>query len=169
MTSIVLLSPPCPELQQMKLSLWILACKAPYDVAPIFYKDQPWTSSHGFPPADPVFWLFQEHSRLVSTTAFFFISFFLFGCAGSSLPLGLFSTWDKQGQLSNWNGWASHCRAQTLGWEASVLVLHGLSSFDARALSSCGCTGLVALQRVESSRTREGTDVSCIVRQILYH
>ena len=48
-------------------------------------------------------------------------------------------------------------------------MLHGLSSFDARALSSCGCTGLVALQRVESSQTREGTDVSCIVRQILYH
>ena len=36
-------------------------------------------------------------------------------------------------------------------------------------LSSCGTLGLVALRHVGSFRTRDGTIVPCIYRQILYH
>ena len=38
---------------------------------------------------------------------FFLIILFIFGCAGSSLLHGLFSSYREQGLLSSYSGWAS--------------------------------------------------------------
>ena len=70
-------------------------------------------------------------------------------------------------RLSPVTAWAFHfcgfsCyRAQILDTWASVVT--------ACRLSSCGHTGLVAPQHVESSLTRNWTHVPCIGRQILIH
>ena len=72
----------------------------------------------------------------------FIYSLFIFGCAGSSLLRGLFSSCSEWGLLSSCSVWASHCV--------------GFSCCGARALgyrlNSCG---LVALQHMEP---RSGTE-----------
>ena len=57
---------------------------------------------------------------IFSYTQTVFISLFIFGCAGSSLLHGLFSSCSKQQLFSRCSAWASHCsgfscEAQTLG------------------------------------------------------
>ena len=76
------------------------------------------------------------------------------------------------------SAWASHCggfsccRARALGAQASVVVVHGLSSCGSWALehrlSSCG-TRAVVPWHVGSSWTRDRICVPCIGRQILNH
>ena len=114
-----------------------------------------------------------------SLSPFTFCSFFLSGCAGSSLLRGLFSSCRERGLLSSCGPWASHLSgfpwggAQALGcpgfgccsrWtqqlrlpgsraQALVVVANGLS---------CS-TACVVFPNQGSSR------VSCIGRWILYH
>ena len=72
---------------------------------------------------------------------FFFINIhvFIFGGAGSSLLLRLFSSCDEKGLLCSCGLWASHshgffgCRARALGAWASVVATCGLSSCGTRA------------------------------------
>ena len=99
-------------------------------------------------------------------------SFFsFFGCAGSLLLRGLFSSCGKWGLLFSCSAQASHCsgfsccRAWALRARASVGVAPGLWSTG----SVVWHTGLVAPRCVGSSRTRNGIRVSCIGRWILYH
>ena len=73
--------------------------------------------------------------------------FFFFGCAGSSLPRGLFSSFREWGLLSSCTR-ATYCdgfvcsEAQAAGHMASVLSAHGLSSCHSQILehrlNSCG-------------------------------
>ena len=64
-----------------------------------------------------------------------FVCLFIFGCAGYSLVLGLFSSFGEWELLSRCNeGWASHCGCfslQSTGSRASVVVAHGLSCSEA--------------------------------------
>ena len=66
--------------------------------------------------------------------------FFFFGCAGSWLLQGLFSSCREQGLFSSGSVWASHCsgfswcEAWALGARASVLGAHGLPSCSSWAL-----------------------------------
>ena len=76
---------------------------------------------------------------------------FIFGCAGSFLLCGLFSSFSKKrilsscsAQASHWDGF-SHCRAQSLGGMGSVVVAARLYSTDSvvivlrlRCSVSCG-------------------------------
>ena len=70
----------------------------------------------------------------IASDSFSFLKFYLFiyGCAGSSLLLRLFSGWSKQGLLSSWGAWASHCRgfsgcgAEALGCMDSIVAAPGL-------------------------------------------
>ena len=57
---------------------------------------------------------------------------------------------------------------QSTGSRARGLSRYGSRVLDHR-LRGCGAWGLAALQRAESSRTRDKTSVSSIGRQILYH
>ena len=62
------------------------------------------------------------------------------------------------------------CRLLIAG--VSLVVKRALSGYSSRALEHrlrSWCTGLVAQQHVGSSGTRDGTQISCIGRQILYH
>ena len=54
------------------------------------------------------------------------------------------------------------------GVQASVVAAHGLGTCASLALE-LRCTGLVALQHVGSSQTRDQTCVTCIGWQILNH
>ena len=67
----------------------------------------------------------------------------------------------------------SCCGAWALGARASVVIAHGLSSCGSQAsraqAQQLWCMGLVALQHVGSSRTRDRTRVPCIGRRILNH
>ena len=96
--------------------------------------------------------------------------FFFFGCAGSLLLQGLFSSCGKQGLLPSCSVWASHysgfscCRVQSLGQRASVVVVRELES-----TGSLWRKGLVAPGHMGSSQTRDRIRVSCIGRQLLYH
>ena len=62
------------------------------------------------------------------------IILFIFGCAGSSLLPGLFSSCCEWGLLSSCGAWASYgcgfscCRARLQGMWASAVAAHGLSS-----------------------------------------
>lgn len=68
---------------------------------------------------------------------------------------GLFSSCDKQQPLSSCNTWA-YCS--------------GFSSYGAQTLgNSLDSTGLVALWYAGSSRIKDQTHVSHIVKEILYH
>ena len=66
-------------------------------------------------------------------TFYKFINFFkIFGCTGSSLLCGLFSSCSEWGLLSRSGAWASHCGgfsccgAQALGQEGFAVVVSGL-------------------------------------------
>ena len=96
---------------------------------------------------------------------------FIFGCAGSSLQLGLFSSCNKWGLLSSCCEWASR-------WVPALVAEHrarGHSGFSSCApgLSSAGSVvvvrGWVSPQHVDSSRTRDRIHIPCIGRQILNH
>ena len=69
-----------------------------------------------------------------------FIYLFIFGCAGSLLLCGLFSSCGEWGLLSGCGAWASHCGgfsccgAPAPGAWASVVAAHGLSSCGSPAL-----------------------------------
>ena len=72
---------------------------------------------------------------------FFQIIFkFIFGCAGSSLLCGLFFNYGEWGPLSRHGAQASHCGGFSccgtwaLGVQASVAVVHELSSCGTQAL-----------------------------------
>ena len=74
-----------------------------------------------------------------------FIHLFIFGCAGSSLLHGLFSSCNEQGLLFSYSAQASHCRAWALGrvgfsgcgtWDQQLWLLgseHRFNSCDAWA------------------------------------
>ena len=72
--------------------------------------------------------------------------FLIFGCAGSSLLCGLFSSGGEQGLLSSCSAQASHCGGFSYcrAW-ASVVAARGLSSCGSQTLdyrlSSCGAMG----------------------------
>ena len=77
-----------------------------------------------------------------------FFSFFIFDCAGSSLPCRLFCSCDEQGLLSSWGVRAAHsggfsCGAQALGHVgvsscSSQALEHRLNSHSAQAWLLCG-------------------------------
>ena len=91
--------------------------------------------------------------------------YWFFGCAGSSLLCGPFSSCSKSGLLSSCVVRVSHhsgfsrCRTQALGYV-------GFSSWGAWALEH---GNLDALRHMGFSQIRDQTHVSCIGRQILYH
>ena len=62
--------------------------------------------------------------------------------------------------FSSCSGRASGCGARLWGAQASAVAVPGLGIV---------CTGLLALQHVEPSQTRDRTRVPCIGRQILIH
>ena len=105
-------------------------------------------------------------------TSSFLIMLFIFGCAGSSLLCGHFSSCGKQGLLFSCSVRASRCNGFSC-CRARVLGHSGFSScssqFLEHRLGSCGALGLVALQHVGSSQIRDRTRFSCIGRQILHH
>ena len=61
----------------------------------------------------------------------FFAYLFIFGCAGSSLPQGLFSSCGEWLLLSSCGVWASH-------WGPSLVVKHGLWGTCAQQLQLPG-------------------------------
>ena len=67
----------------------------------------------------------------------YFYLFIVFGCAGSSLPRGLFSRWGERGRLSGCGTQASHC-----------------SSFSCCGARALGCVGSVVAQRLSCSTAR---------------
>ena len=56
------------------------------------------------------------------------INLFIFGCAGSSLLHGLFSSCGEQGLLSSCPARASPCSGFSCRAQASVVVAHGLNN-----------------------------------------
>ena len=79
--------------------------------------------------------------------------------------MGVFSSCGERGLLSL-------AVSRLLTVVASLVVKRALSGYSSRALEHrlrSWCTGLVAQQHVGSSGTRDGTQISCIGRQILYH
>ena len=106
---------------------------------------------------------------LLTCFFFFFFNLFTFGCSGSLLLHGLFCNRGDQGLLSSWR-----CAALTFLW---LLLLQSVGS-RACGLRSCGfqalehrppCMGLLTLQHVGSSWTRDQTCVSCTGGRILIH
>ena len=97
---------------------------------------------------------------------FFYFSV-IFGCAGSSLLCGLFSSCGTQGPLCSWS--FSLRLAQGMGFSSCGSALHlQLPGFRAQ-VQELQHTGLVFLQHVGSSRTRNWKGVSCTGRWILHH
>ena len=100
---------------------------------------------------------------------FFFLNLFTFGCSGYLLLHGLFSSRGDQGLLSSW--W---CAGLSFLW----LLLSQSAGSRTCGLSSCGfqalepgppCMGLLTMQHVGSSWTRDQTCVSCTGGRILIH
>ena len=78
-------------------------------------------------------WGGRKVSRLVLVFFKKICLFTYFGCAGSSLLHGLFSSCGKRGLLSRCRAWVSHCSdfcygAWALGSQASIIVAKGLTS-----------------------------------------
>ena len=96
--------------------------------------------------------------------------FLFFGCIGSLLLCAGFLQLWWVGATLRCSAWASHwggfscCRAWALGLWASIVVSHGLSICGSQALE---CRGLVAMQHVGPSQTRDQTHVPCIGRGTL--
>ena len=115
-----------------------------------------------------------EFGCKISQLFFFncFIYLFIFGCAGSSLLLGIFSSCDKRELLFSCIVWASHCGSFSCCrvWALGHTGFSRLQFLASRAQAQWSWyTGFVALQHVESSLTRDWTLVSCFGRQILNH
>ena len=83
----------------------------------------------------------------------------LFVCTGSSFAVRAFASRGKWGRLSSCGAWASSC---------GDFSCCGAQALEPR-LQSSWHMGLVALQHVESSWTRDRTRVLCIARQIPIH
>ena len=105
--------------------------------------------------------------------SFYFI-LFIFGCAGSSLLLGLFSTCGEWGLLSRCSEWdllssrhagASHCS----GLSCCRAQASGLPDSRAQAQQLWHVRGLAATWHLWSSWIKDGTHVSCTGRGILHH
>ena len=95
----------------------------------------------------------------------------IFCCAESSLLHGLFSSWGEWGLPYDCGVQTSHCGGFSC-WVARALGCMGFSNCGPGlqgAGSTLWCTGLIVPWYVGSSRTRDGTHVSCIGRRILYH
>ena len=103
----------------------------------------------------------RSHSFFFFFPIILFIYLFMFGCAGSSLLWGLFSSCSKWGLLIVVASLVSCCRAR------------GLSSFGSLTLRAQAqelwYTGLVAPWHVWPSQTRDWTHVFHIGRWILHH
>ena len=84
---------------------------------------------------------------------------FIFDCTGSSLLRTSFL------QLQRAGGYSLLWCADSLRWP---LLLWSMGP-GARGLQWLWCVGLVALQNMESSQTRDGTHVPCIGRWTLNH
>ena len=97
---------------------------------------------------------------------------FIFGCAGSLLLCGLFSSCSERQLYSSCSARASHCSGFSC-CRAETLRCAGLSSCGSQALerrpNSSSAGGSVALRHVGSSLTRDQTHVSCSDRYMLYH
>ena len=133
----------------------------------------PWTNDHSSGCST----LFSSHLKLnvreltfllIFKVKVFFVCvcvnlyFFIFGCAGSSLLPGLFSSCGGGRLLSSCGVQASHCSGLSCGAQAV-----GRAGFSGRGpqapehrLQSLRHTGLGAPRLVRSSRTRERTRVS---------
>ena len=106
------------------------------------------------------------------------ILFIYFGCAGSPLLCRLFSRCGEWGLLSTWGVQASHCGGFSscgalalwdVGFSVCGMWAPRLQSPGSRAqVPQLWSIGLVALQHVGSSQTRDQTLISCMIRQILY-
>ena len=102
-----------------------------------------------------------------------FIILFIFGCVGASLH-GLFSSCSKWYLLSSCSHELFIAVASLVaeyglqGAQASVVVVHGLSSFCSWALehrlSNCSILSLVVPQHVGSSWIKDQTHPSCTGR-----
>ena len=100
----------------------------------------------------------QRSDCIVLTVSFYIEKIFIyFGCAGSSLLHGLFSSCSEQGLLSGCSVWVSHCGGFSC---CSTWALGGRAQW-------LGHMGLVAQQYVGSSGTRNQTCVPCVGRRIL--
>ena len=85
---------------------------------------------------------------------------FIFGCAGSSLLCGLFSSCSEQELLSSCSVWASHCGVFSCcrAWALGGVGFSSCSTWTQFLHSMWGSPG-----------TRDRTSVPSIVRQILNH
>ena len=108
-----------------------------------------------------------QYSIIIFFFIILFMYSFIFGCAGSLLLCGLFSSCSKQGLVSSCGLQTSHCS----GFSCCGAQALGRTNF-----SSCGTgaqelwpTALDALWHVGSSQIRDQTHDSCIGRRILYH
>ena len=106
-------------------------------------------------------------AKWLSYTCVYIHSFFkfLFGCTGSLLLHRLFSSCSEQGLVSSCGVQDSHCRGfscreQAVDMQASEVAVPRLELWH---------MGLVALQHVGSSQTRDWTCVSCAGRWIPYY
>ena len=140
-------------------------------------------------------WKHPPHSSVSWCFGFFFfflliillidwlIDWLIFGCAGSLLLHGLFSSCRERGLLSSCGTWASHCSgfscwgAQTLGHTGFVAGVRGLSSCGFRALEHRlnSCAPRASLLYGMWDLPGYGTCVqyrdcvSCTGRRTLYH
>ena len=109
--------------------------------------------------------------------SFFFLSLFnnliyLFGCAGSSLLRGLFSSQGNLRLLFSWRYAGFSLRRLLSLWsmDSRVRGLKEVPLPGSRAqVQQVWSTSLGAPLHVGSSQTRDQTRVSCIGKQILYH
>lgn len=97
----------------------------------------------------------EDHWSLEQSSFFLKIYLFTFGCSGSSLLLGRFSSL-ASGATLGCGARASHCKVRSIGSRV-------------RRRQQSRCTGLAAPRHVGSSPTRDRTRVSCSGRRILYH
>ena len=102
----------------------------------------------------------------------FFKCLFIFGCAGSSVLLRLFSSCREQGLLSSFSAWPSHCGGFILLQSAGSGV-HRLPWFQLTGSSAQAwqwwCISSVALWQLGSPWIRDRTCVSYVGRQTLHH
>ena len=139
-------------------------------------QDFPWSQSNTHAHDCILGWPCWGWIWMQNQPAFFFfncfIYLFIFGCAGSSLLLGIFSTCDKRELLFSCSVCASHCGSFSCCrvWALGHTGFSRLQFLASRAQAQWSWyTGFVALQHVESSLTRDWTLVSCFDRQILNH
>ena len=111
----------------------------------------------------PFFYLPKDRASPHSFLSLFMYLFY--GCAGSSLLLGLSLVVVSRSYSSLQCGGFSYCREQTLGIWASVAVVCGPTSWGSQALEHMGSVvvahGFSPLQHVACSWIRDQTHVPC--------